>query len=76
MRQKVSCNTQINSDLLNEAKSLEIKLSEVFEAASIRAVNKKKVERFKQKDGALKAHNDKVLKMKRFRSQTVSYRDK
>ena len=48
MRQKVSCNTSINSDLLNEAKSLDIKLSEVFEAALIRAVNeKKKVEWFK-----------------------------
>ena len=42
MRQKVSCNTSINSDLLNEAKSLDIKLSEVFEAALIRAVNEKK----------------------------------
>ena len=42
MRQKVSCNTSINSDLLNEAKSLNIKLSEVFEAALIRAVNEKK----------------------------------
>ena len=48
MRQKVSCNTSINSDLLNEAKSLDIKLSEVFEAALIRAVNeKKKVEWFR-----------------------------
>ena len=63
MRQKVSCNTSINSDLLNEAKSLDIKLSEVFEAALIRAVNeKKKVEWFKQNDGALKDHNDKVIK--------------
>ena len=48
MRQKVSCNTSINSDLLNEAKSLDIKLSEVFEAALIRAVNEKKKSRMVQ----------------------------
>ncbi|MAI39039.1 MULTISPECIES: type II toxin-antitoxin system CcdA family antitoxin [Alteromonas] len=72
MRQKVSCNTSINSELLSEAKSLNIKLSEVFETALIQAVNeKKKVEWFKHNKDALNTHNQKVLETGTF-SESIS----
>jgi len=72
MRQKVSCNTSINSELLSEAKSLNIKLSEVFETALVQAVNeKKKVMWFKQNNDALNAHNQKVLETGTF-SESIS----
>ncbi|MEM0909492.1 MAG: type II toxin-antitoxin system CcdA family antitoxin [Pseudomonadota bacterium] len=62
MRLKSSCNTSINSELLNEAKSLDIKLSEVFESALAEAVKeKKKAMWFKQNANALQEHNQKVM---------------
>mgnify|MGYP000551358493 CR=1 FL=1 len=72
MRQKVSCNTSINGELLSEAKSLNIKLSEVFENALVIAVNeKKKAQWFKQNNDALDAHNQKVLQTGTF-SESIS----
>jgi antitoxin CcdA len=72
MRQKVSCNTSINSELLSEAKSLNIKLSEVFETALVKAVNeKKKAEWFRQNSDALDTHNQKILQTGTF-SESIS----
>ena len=61
MRQKVSCNTTINRNLLNEAKLLDIKLSEVFENALSIAVAKKRKEKWiAQNANAIAQHNKKL----------------
>jgi len=63
MRQKVSCNTTINRDLLNEAKSLNIRLSEVFEDALVKAVASKQKEKWlEQNSVAISQHNDSINK--------------
>jgi post-segregation antitoxin (ccd killing protein) len=63
MRQKVSCNTTINRDLLHKAKSLNIRLSEVFEDALVKAVASKQKEKWlKQNSDAISQHNDSINK--------------
>lgn len=63
MQQKISCNTTINRNLLNEAKSLDIKLSEVFENALSQAVVTKRKERWlSQNSDAIAQHNDEIKK--------------
>ena len=61
MRQKVSCNTTINRDLVNEAKSLNIKLSEVFEAALVSEVKARKRNNWLNENAdAIQTHNQKI----------------
>lgn len=63
MRQKISCNTTINRNLLNEAKSLDIKLSEVFENALSLAVAKKRKEKWlAENSDAITQHNEEIKK--------------
>lgn len=63
MRQKVSCNTTINRELLTEAKSLNIRLSEVFEDALAKAVASKQKEKWlAQNAEAISQHNDSINK--------------
>ena len=58
---KISCNTTINKDLLNEAKSLNIKLSSIFESALSIAVREKKQKIwFAQNQSAINSHNEKI----------------
>ena len=68
---KASCNTTVNKDLLNEAKSLNIKLSPLFESALEVAVRKEKQKRwFEQNQAAIDIHNQKVNETGTF-SETI-----
>ena len=61
MRNKVSCNTTVNRSLLDEAKSLDIRLSEVFENALSIAVSEKRKELWMiQNKEAIAQHNQSV----------------
>lgn len=63
MPQKSACNTTIRSDLLQTAKSLNIKLSEVFEFALEQEVRKRKQQQwFEQNKDAIEAHNQETHK--------------
>jgi post-segregation antitoxin (ccd killing protein) len=63
MRQQVSCNTTINRDLLCEAKSFNVKLSEVFEEALGEVVvSKEKEDWLAQNSSAISKHNDLISK--------------
>ncbi|WP_395338434.1 type II toxin-antitoxin system CcdA family antitoxin [Ningiella sp. W23] len=63
MRQKVSCNTTVSRNLLNEAKLLNIRLSEVFEEALCKAVALKQKERWlEQNSDAISKHNESINK--------------
>ena len=58
---KTSCNTTINKTLLNEAKSLNIKLSTIFESALAQAVREEKQKIwFEQNQSAIKSHNQAI----------------
>jgi antitoxin CcdA len=58
---KTSCNTTINKNLLNEAKSLNIKLSSIFESALETAVREEKQKLwFEQNQSAIDGHNKKI----------------
>lgn len=58
---RTSCNTTINKNLLNEAKSLNIKLSSIFESALEAAVREEKQKLwFEQNKTALNSHNEKI----------------
>ncbi|GEM_PF-797203 len=76
MRQKVSCNTTINRELINEAKSLNIKLSEVFESALLLEVKAKKRDIWlKENFKAIKEHNQKILTQGTFSEKIGQFDD-
>lgn len=61
MRTKVSCNTTINRALLDEAKRLDIRLSEVFEHALLVAVSEKRKEQWLAQNAlAIAQHNQAI----------------
>ena len=63
MRQKVSCDTTVSRNLLNEAKLLSIRLSEVFEEPLRKAVALKQKERWlEQNSDAINKHNESINK--------------
>jgi len=63
----VSCNTSISRALINEAKSLNIKLSEVFEAALISEVKAKKRDKWLNENvNAIQKHNQQILEQGTF----------
>ncbi|MFC4700885.1 type II toxin-antitoxin system CcdA family antitoxin [Glaciecola siphonariae] len=76
MRQKVSCNTTVSRHLLNEAKLLNIRLSEVFEDALCKAVAQKQKERWlKQNAEAIRKHNESISKNGTFSEQIGQFGD-
>jgi antitoxin CcdA len=76
MRQKVSCNTTINRALVNEAKSLDIKLSEVFEAALLAEVKARKRDNWLNENAsAIQKHNQKIREHGTFSEKISQFDD-
>jgi antitoxin CcdA len=58
-----AANLTVDAELLREAKELEIKLSQLFEAALYEAVRQRKAERWRAENrDAIDAYNDQITK--------------
>nr|WP_136249947.1 type II toxin-antitoxin system CcdA family antitoxin [Ningiella ruwaisensis] len=76
MRQKVSCNTTISKSLLSEAKTLNLKLSEIFESALAQEVARKKSDIWlKENHDAIAKHNQNIVEKGTFSENTGQLND-
>lgn len=76
MRQKVFCNTTISKSLLSEAKSLNLRLSEIFESAFVQEVARKKRDIWMEENRvAISKHNLKILENGTFSESIGQFND-